>query len=558
MKKHNILKVILLCILVVVVCTWIFPVISYQNSLVESERAQLGVFGLFSYFVELFRYFPYVILMVLSIGAFYGVAYKIPAYRVLLDKIVSMFKRKESIFLAITMVVIAALVSVTGMSFAILFVFPFIISVILLMGYNKLVAASVTVGATMIGILGTTLGIDTMTYTFHYFLNLGVYSEILTKVALLVIGLVILIYNVLLYAKKTKNGIDEVVELVPSNGLKTTKSVKLASETTEEKKVFEEVITEKEEKKNIKKNTKSSKRSTAKDDKDKKSTKTTKTAKKSTTKTKAYDLKSSSDTVVKVKNKKKVSTWPFVLVFDLVVIILALATIDWTGVFGVDIFETATKAVREFTLFDFPIFDKLLGSNLPSINGGSLPGAFGEWSLIYEVPTLILLASGFLALVYGVKFNEFINGIMNGVKKAIRPASYMLLIYLVLIVVTYHPFQLHFTKALIGITDGFNVVTMSAIAMISSILNVETVYVAQSTLPYVTSVITDASMYPVIGVIFQAIYGLMMLVAPTSVILLGTLTYLDVSYGQWLKHIWKLFLQLLLVLIIVFLILVLI
>lgn len=558
MKKHNVLKVILLCILVVVVCTWIFPVISYQNGLVESERAQLGVFGLFSYFVELFRYFPYVILMVLSIGAFYGVAYKIPAYRVLLDKIVGIFKGKESFFLAITMIVIAALVSVTGMSFAILFIFPFIISVILLMGYNKLVAASVTVGATMVGILGTTFGINTTDYTFHYILKLGVYSEILTKVALLVIGLVILIYNVLLYAKKTKNGIDEVVELVPSNGLKTTKSVKLASETVEDKKVFEEVITEKEKKKDVKKNTGSSEKNMAKDAKDRKSTKTTKTAKKSTAKTKAYDLKSSRDTVVKVKNKKTVSTWPFILVFDLVVIILALATIDWTGVFGVDIFETATKAVREFTLFDFPIFDKLLGSNLPSINGGSLPGAFGEWSLIYEVPTLILLASGFLAFVYGVRFNEFISGIMNGIKKAIRPASYMLLIYLVLIVVTYHPFQLHFTKDLIGITDGFNVVTMSAIAMISSILNVETVYVAQSTLPYVTSVITDASMYPVISVIFQAIYGLMMLVAPTSVILLGTLTYLDVSYGQWLKHIWKLFLQLLLILIIVFLILVLI
>lgn len=554
MKKHNILKIVLLSILVVAVCTWIFPSASYQSQLVVSEKNQLGIFDLFSYTVELFRYFPYVILMVLATGMFYGVAYKIPAYRVLLDKIVKMFHGKETIFLAVVMVLIATIVSVTGLSFGILFVFPFIISLVLLMGYNKLVAASVTVGATIVGILGTTLGSST-TYYINAILGTDVYSEIITKIILLAAGLVLLVWNVLLYAKKTKNSTDKVVELVPTSASSEKKDAKVLVKEAKVEEKKKEV--KKETKKATSKKTDSKKKeTTAKKTTSKKSTKDSKStskasskssAKKTSTKTKAYDLKSKVETKVTIKSKKKVNTWPFVLVFDLVVIILAVASFDWAGVLNIDVFEKTLEAVQNFEIGGFPIFAKILGSS-QSIH------AFGEWSLYSEIPALIILSTCFLGFIYGLKLDVFFDGVVEGMKKALKPAIYMLLTYLVLIIVTYNPFQLNITKFFLDFTKDLNVITMTLITMVSSIFNVESVYVAQSTLPYVTSVITDSTLYPLLGVIFQAVYGLMMLVAPTSVILLGTLTYLDVSYGQWLKHIWKLFLQLLVVLVIIFLI----
>lgn len=536
MKKHNILKVVLLSILVVIVCTWIFPSASYQSELVVGERVQLGIFDLFSYVVELFRYFPYVILMTVATGIFYGVAYKIPAYRVVLDKIIKMFSGKESIFLAIAMVLIAAIVSVTGLSFGILFVFPFIISLVLLMGYNKLVAASVTVGSTIVGILGTTLGSNS-TYYISAVLGIDVYGEMITKVILLVVGLVLLVFNVLLYAKKTKNVTDKVLELVPSNAEKKETKVVAKKENLEEKKKETKKVDSK--KKDTKENEKTSKKST-KDSKS--STKTTsKTKKTTTTKTKAYDLKSKVETKVVVKPKKKVKTWPFILVFDLVVIILGIATFDWASV-EINIFEEVLSAVQDFEIAGFPIFAKLLGG----------VSAFGQWTLNYEMPAFIILATCFLGFIYGLKLDEFFDGMIEGIKKAIAPAIYMLFAYLVLIIVTYNPFQLNITKFFMDITKDLNVITMTVIAMVSSILNIENIYVAQSTLPYVTSIITDSTLYPLLAIIFQAIYGLMMLVAPTSVILIGVLSYLDVSYGQWLKHIWKLFLELLVVLVVIF------
>ena len=542
MKKHNILKVILLSILVVVVCTWIFPQATYQYEFQEGARSQLGIFDLSTYTIEgLFRYFSYVLVFVLTSGMFYGVAYRIPAYRTLLDKLVEKFKGKENIFLAVTMALIAIIVSVSGLSFGMLFVFPFIISLVLLMGYNKLVAASVTVGSTIVGIMGTTLGISTTNY-INLALGIDFSSEMVTKVILLVIGLVLLIYNVLAYAKKTKNGVDRVVELVPVTKNKTAND-KVVNNVVEEKEVSKKEDKKETKKTSAKKETK--KTTTTKKPTSAKSTKTAKTTTKKAAKTKAYDLKSSTDTVVKVKSKNNIKTWPFVLVFDLVVLILILSTFQWTDVANVDWFTKALDAVNDFEIGGFPIFAKLLG-NIQ---------AFGSWSLGYEIPAMIVLATCFLAFIYGLKFDDFLDGIIDGMKRSMKPAIYMFLVYLVLIIVTFNPFQLNITKFFLNLTKGLNVITMTIIMAISSVLNIENVYVAQSQLPYITTIITDQTLYPLIGIICQSVYGLMMLIAPTSVILIGTLTYLDVPYTQWIKHIWKLFLELLLVLVVIFFIL---
>ena len=52
-------------------------------------------------------------------------------------------------------------------------------------------------------------------------------------------------------------------------------------------------------------------------------------------------------------------------------------------------------------------------------------------------------------------------------------------------------------------------------------------------------------------------YGVTMLVAPTSVVLMTVLSYLGVSYKEWFKNIWKLLLELLVLMLIIFTILVL-
>lgn len=547
MKKHNILKIVLLSVLVAVLCTWIFPSTDFQNGLIVGERNQLGIFDLFAYVIEVIRNFPYVIMMVLVTGMFYGVAYRIPAYRILLDKLVKLFTGKETTFLVVAMLLISAIVSVTGLTLGIIFVFPFIISVVLLMGYNKLVAASVTVGSTIVGILGTTFGSGTNSY-IDMVLGTTVQGEMISKIIIYIIALVILSYYVIRYANKTRNNTDKVLEFVPADikvkaekieakeksvKVETTKETKQVTKKTPTTKKSSSKQKEVEEKKTTKKT--SAKKSS-------KATSTKSTTKKSTSKTRANNAKV--DPKIIVKPKKNIKIWPFILFFDLAIIILVISSFDWAGICNISIFDKALKAVQDFQIFGFPIFDKILGE----VN------AFGKWSIYYEIPIVILLITCFLGFIYGLKLDEFFDGIIDGIKKALEPMIYMLLLYLVLVISVYNPFTLNITKFLLDLTKEFNVIIMSFVAMISSIFSIENIYVARNTLPYVSTVITDGTIYPLMAIIFQSIYGLVMLIAPTSIILIGTLSYLNISYGQWIKHIWKLFLELLVVLVVIFLI----
>lgn len=538
-KRKNISVVVLATILVVTLCSWIFPSASFNSVLVEGERVQVGLFDLFSYPMVAVTYFSYVIVYALVVSIFYGIANKIPAYHTLVEKIKNAYTGREPIFLGLVIALTAIIVSVTGLSFGMIFIFPFVISIVIAMGYNKLVAASVTVGSVAAGLAGTTLGTSSVSY-LNQLLGLETMDELVSKIVILVAFVIILIANVLMYAKKTKNTVVET------------------EVTTSKKKVDVEVETEalKVTKKDALKPAK--KTTTKKDTKTGKSTKTsakTKSTKTKSTKTKSTKTKSkstrasmakNSDEILKVsaKDTKKVKCWPFVLIFDFILIILALAVFDWSGLFDITWFTDAKNAIDGFEIGNFPIFAKLLGTY----------SEFGSWSFNIEIPVLIMIGSLILALVYRVKFSDIVDGIEEGISKAVKPIVTMMLAYIVLIICTYHPFQLMITKFIMGLTSGLNVVTMTIVAMFASLFNVETVYTAQSTVPYVMSVIGDATLYPLVEVIFQAVYGLAMLVVPTSVILIGTLTYLNIPYGQWLKYIWKIFVEVLIVLLIIFLI----
>ena len=169
MKKHNIFKVVLITLLVMVFLSWIFPAASFSNGYVEQERMQVGLFDIFNYSISSFSYFFHMFVYVLVIGGFYGVLNHISAYRKMLDKMAKTFKKAPKITISVMVALLAILTSVGGFQLGLLIFVPMIISLILLMGYDKVTAAIVIVGSLMVGIAGTTLGYN----------NTGVMSSIL-------------------------------------------------------------------------------------------------------------------------------------------------------------------------------------------------------------------------------------------------------------------------------------------------------------------------------------------------------------------------------------------
>ena len=74
--------------------------------------------------------------------------------------------------------------------------------------------------------------------------------------------------------------------------------------------------------------------------------------------------------------------------------------------------------------------------------------------------------------------------------------------------------------------------------------------------PYLLNAIASqvGSLYKdttLIGLIYQGFHGLVMLIAPTSVVLVAGLKYLEIPYTEWLKNIWKYLLAAFVILLIV-------
>jgi len=215
MKKHNIFKTVLVTILALVVMSWIFKVSEFNGTdLVAGERNQIGVWTLGTYFSGVLSYFGNLAIYVLVVGGFYGIISKLKAYAELQSRIQKKFKKRESKFIILSVITFGLLGSFTGLSLPLLVFVPFMVSIILALGYNKISAFAATVGATLVGVLGSTLGYF-MTGYIYTTLALPKYSSLNTNFVLrlfvLVIGLGLLIYHIVSKKNnKTKN--EEVSE----------------------------------------------------------------------------------------------------------------------------------------------------------------------------------------------------------------------------------------------------------------------------------------------------------------------------------------------------------
>ena len=178
--------------------------------------------------------------------------------------------------------------------------------------------------------------------------------------------------------------------------------------------------------------------------------------------------------------------------------------------------------------------------------------SFGNWTLT-EAALVLLLGSGLFALMYRKSLNNYLTDFANGAKRAIKPALLIIMAYTILVCITNAPFELTILKPILHLDKEVSVVVMCAVALVFSLLTVEPYYGITSAASYVIAVTTEANLV-MVSLAWQSVYGLTMLFAPTSVILLASLSYLDITYGKWMKAVWKILLELLLAIIIILMI----
>ncbi len=474
MKSKSTLKSILTAIgsllLVYLVLSWIIPGGSFSElTFTKDTTYPLGLSDLITYpiatiFSSDFAGVPFIMIGIifLAIGGLYGVMNKTGVYSKIVDKTVSIFEKKKTMFLIISIIVFALLSSLTTLSYPIFILVPFMVTVILLLGFDKITALLSTVGAMLVGNMATMYGYnkDSLSY-FNVLFNNGINDLIVMKIVLFVVSVLVLALIVILMSKKT---------------VKTAKSKKAKKEELEEIPLY----------------TKESK-----------------------------------------QTKSGVAMF---IILVLTIIIPLVGMYSWSGAFGIDIFTKFHEAITTFKINGNTILANILGTSNNYL--GFEIGTWGNFDLI----VILLLSSLIIGKVYKLKLKEIFTGFTDGAKKMLKVALVAILantIYLI-VVVSYNSGETLFIASivnrLLSITTKLNYFVLGGITAVASPLFNE--------LPYLAAILQQPLLsayenYPLVTVIIQAVYGFMMMILPTSVILVAGLAYTDISIKEYFKGSWK-------------------
>lgn len=247
--------------------------------------------------------------------------------------------------------------------------------------------------------------------------------------------------------------------------------------------------------------------------------------------------------VDETKGKKK-KVWPIVTILVVTLVVMILGMVPWSDMFGWDVFTKFHTSVISYKLFNFPVFQNLLGSTMV---------AFGKWTAT-NVATLLVLVSIVTMFVYRIKFTDAWAGFVGGMKKLLPVVLVVFLVNLAVGVAYYSNYFITIINFFLGISDKFNVIIMAINTFIANVLTIDNGFVAGFNMPIISGFVPSGTSMHLLAFIQQTMYGLSMLVAPTSVVLFAGLAYLEIDYKKWWKNIWKLFVALLIVTIIVLLI----
>lgn len=243
-----------------------------------------------------------------------------------------------------------------------------------------------------------------------------------------------------------------------------------------------------------------------------------------------------------VEEKKKSSIIPLVVISVFMFIILILGFINWSGAFGISVFDNFHEYLTEKVVIgkDFYVLKDILGIRMK---------AFGSWDLSI-LTGVVFLFNIILGLCYKVKFKDFVASFTEGLKTMLKPVLVVVGAYTLFVVVYMSPYIATIGNKILGLTKGFNLVTTIITAIIASIFHTDLGFTGYTFASYLLS--SYASNINVVYVIFTTMYGFVQFFIPTSVILGVGLIALDVKYKDWLKYIWKFLLGMLVCLVVIF------
>ena len=464
MKKYDLLKVLGITFLIVFFMSWVIPAGSFTSGTFSSADAAVPI-GLYDLvrlpFISLATFIQY-ILLILVIGGFYGVLNRTGVYTKLVESIVKKYKSNSNKFMIITIIIFALLSSIIGANNVIFILIPFFITILLKLGFSKINALASTVGAMLVGQIGSTIGFGTWGYLKIVF---GQSNTSFTMTSLILIRIILLIIVTTLFIM-----------------LVNRKSLLKKEVIVKDKKSKDKTAEEKEEKIDI-------------------------------------------PLYKELRNEKGIL--PIIVIISIMFVLLFVGVYNLSYTFGISFLEDFHESLMTTKIGNYEIFSNLIGSG----------AALGSWGN-YDIIAILIITSLVITWIYSIKLSEAVDGFIKGMKEMFAPAMYVGLscvIFTAILNMNGTDFVNTIVNQFLG--KDFSIAG-TTITTLSSSFFYNDFYTLIATISSPFSVF-DENVIQIIALMFQTMYGLVMLIAPTSIFLLAGLSYLQVPYKEWVKYIYK-------------------
>lgn len=242
------------------------------------------------------------------------------------------------------------------------------------------------------------------------------------------------------------------------------------------------------------------------------------------------DVKSTKDENISVELldvKKQTNGISLFVVIILLFVVFVLGLTPWNTNFTTA-FDNAYTAIKSVKIGNFAIISAILG----------VFETFGSWTYTSLYPT-IALAIIVLAVANKLSVKDTFEACVEGAKRV----SGLAVVALLLNIVTIFALNSGFVGTLINLiakSGNIALVTLSTIVAVPFFTDMS--YVVQYVLSILNYAIGNEDMLTTYGYVLQVINGLVLLIAPSSVLLMVTLGYTEEKYSSWAKYIWKLLL----------------
>lgn len=246
----------------------------------------------------------------------------------------------------------------------------------------------------------------------------------------------------------------------------------------------------------------------------------------------------------KEKSTKNIkSTLPIKVLFIFTIVISLIGIIDFS-VFGFTLFKDVYNSFMNFELNGFYLFANIFKGFTQ----------FGIWDN-YDLIIFIMIMSLVISWVYSLKLEEIKDGIIEGVKNTYKVSLIAIFANIIFTVLLNTTSNILITINNFILTNDFSIAKTSITTLISSIFYNDFSWINSSGI-FNMYLVYDKVNYPLISLLINSIYGIMMMILPTSLLLTTGLIYTKLDYKEWLKYIWKYLLLILLALLIIVIVLV--